>query len=72
MKILSSKRMGAKVRRLRKLAGMSRGAVARRAGIDPETVRRVETGKGSPRVVTVAAVARALRAEPETILFGNH
>jgi transcriptional regulator with XRE-family HTH domain len=48
------------VRALRLLRGITVADLARDAGVDFQTLRSIEAGRGSPR--TRAAVARALRA----------
>ena len=48
--------------RPRRRAGLTQVELARRAGIRPETVNRVEHGKNSPSVATVEKIDRALQA----------
>jgi DNA-binding XRE family transcriptional regulator len=53
--------------RHRRRAGLTQAELARRAGIRPETLNRIEQGKHSPTVATVEKIDRALRkAEAET------
>ena len=47
--------------RTRRKLGLSQAELARRAGIRPETLNRVEQGKRSPSVATVEKIDRALR-----------
>jgi DNA-binding XRE family transcriptional regulator len=49
----------------RRVLGLSQVELARRAGIRPETLNRLEQGKHSPSVPTVEKIDRALR-EAET------
>src|SRR6266849_5661066 len=45
--------------------GLSQAELARRAGIRPETLNRIEKGKRSPSVRTVDKIERALRKAEE-------
>jgi len=47
--------------RHRRRLGLSQAELARRAGIRPETLNRIEQGKRSPSVRTVDKIDRALR-----------
>lgn len=47
--------------RARKAAGWTQAELAARAGIRPATVRRIETGKHSPGIKTMAKIDRALK-----------
>ena len=49
-----------KVIRRRKSAGLTQTDLARRAGIRPETLSRLEKGKSTPDVDTVAKIIRVL------------
>jgi transcriptional regulator with XRE-family HTH domain len=44
----------------RRLAGLSQAALARQAGIRPETLNRIEKGKTTPDTATIAKIERAL------------
>ena len=48
--------------RHRRRLGLSQVELARRAGIRPETLNRIEQGKHSPSVPTVAKIEKALLA----------
>ena len=48
--------------RHRRRLGLSQAELARRAGIRPETLNRIEQGKRSPSVRTVDKIDKALRA----------
>lgn len=47
--------------RHRRRLGLSQAELARRAGIRPETLNRIEQGKRSPSIRTVDKIDRALR-----------
>src|SRR5439155_23288375 len=51
-----------KISRHRRMLGLSQAELARRAGIRPETLNRIEQGKHSPSVATVEKIERALKA----------
>jgi DNA-binding XRE family transcriptional regulator len=51
--------------RHRRRLGLSQAELARRAGIRPETLNRIEQGKRSPSVRTVDKIERALRQPDE-------
>jgi DNA-binding XRE family transcriptional regulator len=46
----------------RESIGLSQSELARRAGLRPETINRLEKGKHSPDTATLAKIAKALRA----------
>jgi DNA-binding XRE family transcriptional regulator len=48
--------------RARRKLGLSQVELARRAGIRPETLNRIEQGRNKPSVPTIAKIDRALRA----------
>ena len=48
--------------------GLSQGAVARRAGIDPSYLSRIESGKVHPTVRTALRVSSALRVSLDDLL----
>jgi ribosome-binding protein aMBF1 (putative translation factor) len=45
----------------RESAGLSQSELARRAGLRPETINRLEKGKHSPDTATLAKITKALR-----------
>ncbi len=49
-----------KVIKARRMAGLSQAELARRAGIRPETLNRIEKGKTNPDTATIAKIERAL------------
>jgi len=48
--------------RARRKLGLSQAELARRAGIRPETLNRIEQGRNKPSVPTIAKLDRALKA----------
>ncbi len=54
--------------REREAAGLSQSELARRAGVRPETINRLEKGRHSPDTTTVAKITKALRSAGETSL----
>jgi len=54
-----------KIIKARRQAGLSQAALARRAGIRPETLNRIEKGKTTPDTATIAKIERALETAPE-------
>jgi len=51
--------------RARRKLGLSQAELARRAGVRPETLNRIEQGKRSPSVATVEKIDRALQEAEE-------
>jgi len=49
-----------KIIKARRMAGLTQADLARRAGIWPETLNRIERGKTTPDVATIAKIERAI------------
>ena len=49
-----------KIIKARRTAGFSQAELARRAGIRPETLNRIEKGKTTPDTATIAKIQRAI------------
>ena len=62
--------LGARVRELRKAAGMTQEHLAAAAGIGRVTLVRIEKGEQSPRYETLAALAEALGKPMSQLLSG--
>jgi ribosome-binding protein aMBF1 (putative translation factor) len=52
-----------KIIKARHQSGLSQAELARRAGIRPETLNRIEKGKTTPDTATIAKIDRALDVE---------
>ena len=58
--------------RARRQLGLSQAELARRAGIRPETLNRIEQGRNKPSVPTIAKIDRALQeAKSQEALSGS-
>jgi DNA-binding XRE family transcriptional regulator len=53
-----------KIIKSRRATGLSQAELARRAGIRPETLNRIEKGKTTPDVATIVKIDRALETAP--------
>jgi DNA-binding XRE family transcriptional regulator len=49
-----------KIIKARRAAGLSQAELARRAGVRPETLNRIERGRNTPDTATLAKISRAL------------
>jgi DNA-binding XRE family transcriptional regulator len=49
-----------KIIRQRRAAGLTQADLARRAGIRPETLNRIERGKATPDIATIEKITRAI------------
>jgi transcriptional regulator with XRE-family HTH domain len=54
------KEIGTKIRDARKKSGLTLEQLARKVGISPITLQRIETGKNSPSVIVLDEIASAL------------
>lgn len=63
--------LGAEIRALRRAAGLTSSEAARRAGISPAMLSRIEAGGASPSLASIAALAQALGV-PVARLFASH
>lgn len=55
--------VGKNLRRMREKAGLSQSDVARKAGMRPEVVCRLEQGKGNPTFMTIQKIVNAIEKE---------
>lgn len=61
--------LGAKIRELRKSAGMGQQEIASRVGVSVDTVRRWEAGRYVPRTDELVRLAFALKLTRLDVLF---
>jgi transcriptional regulator with XRE-family HTH domain len=59
--------VGYKIKSLRMDKGLSQAALAKKAGISPVTMSRIETNLNQPKVTTLKCLARALRISVEEL-----
>ncbi len=55
-----TRRFGSRLRRLRQSQGLTQERLAERAGVSPDSVRRIETGRTNPSLVFLSDLARGL------------
>lgn len=63
--LLRAGRLAERLRARRKEAGLTQAELARRAGIRPETLNRIERGKVEPDFATVRKLVEALQETDE-------
>lgn len=59
---LDRESLSKKIRRRRRAAGLTQTGLARRAGIRPETVNRIERGRTTPDFATIRKLVEAINA----------
>ena len=62
--------VGTRLKALREDAGLSQRALARRASVNPETIRRLEADQVRPHLGTLRKLAAALGVPPEVLTGG--
>lgn len=63
------KRLGEKIKKLRKAQHLTQEQLAELANVDPKTVIELEAGKrANPTLQTLNKLARALKTSPEELL----
>jgi transcriptional regulator with XRE-family HTH domain len=60
--------IGRRIQEIREDLGMPATVLARRAGVAPNTIYRIETGERTPSVALLERIARELRTEPWELL----
>jgi transcriptional regulator with XRE-family HTH domain len=56
--------IGQRIKEVREELGMQAAVLARRVGVAPNTIYRIEAGDRTPSVALLEKIARELRAEP--------
>ena len=62
-------RLGARLRQLRKAAGLTQAELARRTGIHRPNIARVEAGRHTPSLETLARLASAIGVPTTAVLI---
>ncbi len=62
---------GRRLRQLRAETGLSQDDLARRTGMHPTAIGRLEHGGREPRLTTILRLAHALNHQPDTLLQPN-
>jgi DNA-binding XRE family transcriptional regulator len=63
--------LGKRMRELRMQAGLTQAELARRTGIHRPNIARVEAGRHTPSLETVARIAQAIGVSPTRVLSGH-
>jgi transcriptional regulator with XRE-family HTH domain len=64
--------LGARIKELRKQAGLSQDQLAEKVGIDGKYLSRIEVGKRYPSLETLEGIADALRVEMRVLFDFKH
>lgn len=62
------KKLGEKVRKVRKKQGLTQEKLAELARIDPKSIIEIEGGKRNPTLKTIRKIATALKVKPFNLL----
>ena len=63
-----SKRVGKKIRIIRRKKGITQEEIADKSGMHVSTLGRIERGESNPPLQTLNKIAQALRVKPKEIL----
>ncbi len=63
-----SKRVGKKIKTIRKQKGITQEEIADKSGMHVSTLGRIERGESNPPLQTLNKIAQALRVKPKEIL----
>lgn len=63
--------VGERIRNRRNAAGMSQAALAQKACFSPPAITRIENGKSSPQIETLAAIAKSLGTSLRALVCGD-
>ncbi len=64
--------LGARIKELRKLRGLSQEKLAEMIDIDPKHLSRIEVGRGFPSMDTLAAIAKSLKMDMKDFFEFSH
>jgi transcriptional regulator with XRE-family HTH domain len=64
--------LGARIKELRKLRGLSQEKLAEMINIDPKHLSRIEVGRSFPSMDTLAAIAKSLKMELKDFFEFSH
>lgn len=62
---------GQRVLRFREQAGLKQCDLARRTGLSQGTISQIESGRIKPGPKSALALARVMRIQPTTLLYGD-
>ncbi len=68
---ISGERLGARLRELRLAAGLTQAELARRTGIHRPNIARVEAGRQTPSLETLARIANAIGVSTTHVLVSR-
>src|SRR5215212_7048445 len=60
--------IGQRIKEVREELGMQAAVLARRVGVAPNTIYRIEAGDRTPSVALLEKIARELRTEPAELM----
>lgn len=66
------KLLGARIKELRKLRGLSQERLAEMINIDPKHLSRIEVGRSFPSMDTLSEIAKALKTELKDFFEFSH
>jgi transcriptional regulator with XRE-family HTH domain len=66
------KLLGARIKELRRLRGLSQEKLAEMISIDPKHLSRIEVGRSFPSMDTLAGMAKSLRVELKDLFEFTH
>jgi transcriptional regulator with XRE-family HTH domain len=72
MPITTKKLLGARIKELRKLSGISQEELAAGIGVDPKHVSRLEVGGSFPSLETLLKISQILEVELKTFFEFQH
>ena len=64
--------LGARIKELRKRAGLSQDQLSEKVGVESKYLSRIETGKRYPSLETLEGIAEALNAEMKELFDFSH